>query len=420
MAHHDALTGLPNRVFFRDRMEEALARGDGLAIMFLDLDHFKGVNDSLGHSVGDALLCAVTERLQRVCGCRYGGAARRRRIRHPAEQGVIRADASEWPHRFSRRWASRSTSRPSCRHLRSIGIALAPSDGTEPDQLLNNADMAIYRAKDEGRATYRFFKPEMDAQMQVRAGSSSICARRSPPSSSSCIISPCSISRSGPVPASRRCCAGTIRNAVWCRPRVHPFAEEIGLIVRSATGCCGGLPRRRELAGAFTVAVNLSAAQFTYRDLALSVMLALGHRASPPSARVRADRDGAAGGEPRPLHVAAPVAQAGVRICMDDFGTGYSSLSYLRRFPFDKIKIDRSFIRELGKENDCAAIIRAVCGSAEPPHDDDGRRHRDRTAARAPARGRLIQAQGYLFSRPKPASEIPAMLKQIRPRFRAA
>ena len=169
MARHDALTNLPNRVLFKDKMEEALARGDELAVMFLDLDRFKGVNDSLGHPVGDALLCAVTERLQRVVlgadtVARLGGDefAIVQRNTSPTDASELAAriiDTLVEPFDVHGHQVIIGTS---------IGIAMAPTDGNEPDQLLRNADMALYRAKAEGRGTYHFFQPEMDAQMQER------------------------------------------------------------------------------------------------------------------------------------------------------------------------------------------------------------------------------------------------------------
>jgi diguanylate cyclase (GGDEF)-like protein len=169
MARHDALTNLPNRMLFKDKMEQALARGDTLAVMFLDLDRFKSVNDSLGHSIGDALLCAVTERLQRVVSdvdtvARLGG----------DEFAIVQSKAT--PAQASEMAAQIIEALVEPFDVRghrvvigtSISIALAPNDGAEPDQLLRNADMALYRAKAEGRGTYHFFQPEMDAQMQER------------------------------------------------------------------------------------------------------------------------------------------------------------------------------------------------------------------------------------------------------------
>jgi diguanylate cyclase (GGDEF)-like protein len=169
MARHDALTNLPNRVLFKDKMEQALARGDTLAVMFLDLDRFKSVNDSLGHSIGDALLCAVTERLQGVVSdgdtvARLGGdefaiVQSRSTPSQASELAAQIIDALVEPFDVRGHQVVIGTS---------VGIALAPNDGTEPDQLLRNADMALYRAKAEGRGTYHFFQPEMDAQMQER------------------------------------------------------------------------------------------------------------------------------------------------------------------------------------------------------------------------------------------------------------
>ena len=169
MARHDALTNLPNRVLFREKMDQALRRGERLAVMFLDLDRFKGVNDSLGHSVGDALLCAVTERLQRVVRgvdtvARLGGdefAIVQSQAR-PSDASELAAKVIETllePFEVHGHQVVIGTS---------IGIAMAPTDGSDPDQLLRNADMALYRAKANGRGNYHFFQSEMDAQMQER------------------------------------------------------------------------------------------------------------------------------------------------------------------------------------------------------------------------------------------------------------
>jgi diguanylate cyclase (GGDEF)-like protein len=167
MARHDALTNLPNRVLFQDKMEKALARGDRIALMFLDLDRFKSVNDSLGHSVGDALLCAVTERLQGVVAphdtvARLGGDefAIVQRDATPAAASELASEVIAVlgePFEVQGHQLIVGTS---------IGIAMAPADGSEPDQLLRNADMALYRAKSDGRGTYHFFQPEMDALLR--------------------------------------------------------------------------------------------------------------------------------------------------------------------------------------------------------------------------------------------------------------
>ncbi len=280
MARHDALTNLPNRVLFRERMEQALDRGDKLAVMFLDLDRFKSVNDSLGHPVGDALLCAVTERLQRVvCGvdtvARLGGDefAIVQHNARPTDASELAAHVIETllePFEIHGHQVVIGTS---------IGIAMAPADGNEPDQLLRNADMALYRAKAEGRGTYHFFQAEMDAQMQDRRRLELDLRKALLAEQFELYYQPLVNVASGEV-------SGFEALIRWNHPQrgiitpdaFIPVAEEIGLIVplgdwvlKQACRDAVGWPAN------LTVAVNLSAAQFRNPMLALSVVSALGH-----------------------------------------------------------------------------------------------------------------------------------------------
>jgi diguanylate cyclase (GGDEF)-like protein len=425
MARHDALTNLPNRVLFKDKMEQALARGETLAVMFLDLDRFKGVNDSLGHSIGDALLCAVTERLQRVVSqgdtvARLGGdefaiVQRRATPTQASELAAQIIEALVEPFDVRGHQVVIGTS---------VGIALAPNDGTEPDQLLRNADMALYRAKAEGRGTYHFFQPEMDAQMQERRRLELDLRRALAGEQFELHYQPLVDIDNGKV-------SGFEALLRWNHPErgmVAPdvfisVAEEIGLIVplgdwvlRQACRDAVKWPEK------LTVAVNLSAVQFRSPTLALSVMSALGQTGLAASRlELEITETVLLQENPAVLDVLHQFRKLGVRICMDDFGTGYSSLSYLRRFPFDKIKIDRSFIRELGKENDSVAIIRAVMrlGSSLGMITTAEGVETEEQLEILRSEG-CMQAQGYLFSKAKPASEIPAMLQQIRPHIWAA
>jgi diguanylate cyclase (GGDEF)-like protein len=425
MARHDALTNLPNRVLFKERMEQALARGDTLAVMFLDLDRFKGVNDSLGHSIGDALLCAVTERLQRVVAdgdtvARLGGdefaiVHSRATPTQASELAAQIIDALVEPFDVRGHQVIIGTS---------IGIALAPNDGTEPDQLLRNADMALYRAKAEGRGTYHFFQSEMDAQMQERRRLELDLRRALAEEQFELHYQPLINIDSGKVSGFEALLRWNHPERGMVGPDVFiPVAEEIGLIVplgdwvlKQACRDAVKWPER------LTVAVNLSAAQFRNSTLALSVMSALGQTGLAASRlELEITETVLLQENPAVLDVLHQFRKLGVRICMDDFGTGYSSLSYLRRFPFDKIKIDRSFIRELGKENDCVAIIRAVMrlGSSLGMITTAEGVETEQQLEILRAEG-CMQAQGYLFSKAKPASEIPAMLQKIRPHIWAA
>jgi diguanylate cyclase (GGDEF)-like protein len=425
MARHDALTGLPNRVLFRDKMEQALGRGERLAVMFLDLDRFKGVNDSLGHSVGDALLCAVTERLQRVVRgvdtvARLGGdefAIVQSQAR-PNEAGELAAKVIEAllePFEVHGHQVIIGTS---------IGIAMAPIDGNEPDQLLRNADMALYRAKANGRGSYHFFQPEMDAQMQERRRLELDLRKALLANEFELYYQPLVQLASGEV-------CGFEALLRWNHPErglvgpdeFIPVAEEIGLIVplgewvlRQACKDAIAWPDK------ITVAVNLSAAQFRNPTLALSVVSALGQSGLSASRLELEITESVLLQDDRAvLDTLHQMRDLGVRICMDDFGTGYSSLSYLRSFPFDKIKIDRSFVHELGKENDCVAIIRAVTrlgaslGMITTAEGVETEQQLEILRVEG-----CVQAQGFLFSRPRPLAEVPALLERINLSARAA
>jgi diguanylate cyclase (GGDEF)-like protein len=425
MARHDALTNLPNRILFQDKMEKALGRGDRIAAMFLDLDRFKSVNDSLGHSVGDALLCAVTERLQRVVSgsdtvARLGGDEFAIVQRHATPAGAseladkIIAELVE-PFDVQGHQLIVGTS---------IGIAMAPADGSAPDQLLRNADMALYRAKSDGRGTYHFFQPEMDAQMQERRKLELDLRKALQGDEFELNYQPLIDLARGEV-------CGFEALLRWKHPErglvfpdeFIPVAEEIGLIVplgdwvlKQACRDAVNWPAKT------TIAVNLWPVQFRNPMLALSVVSALGQSGLAASrleleitesVLLQADRT--------VLDALHQFRDLGVRICMDDFGTGYSSLSYLRSFPFDKIKIDRSFIRELGKDNDCMAIIRAIMrlGSSLGMTTTAEGVETEEQLEILRAEG-CMQVQGFLFSKAVPAAEIPPLLRRLQPRIRAA
>jgi len=425
MARHDALTNLPNRLLFREKMEQALERGEQFAVLFIDLDRFKGVNDTLGHPVGDALLCAVTKRLQMA----VRGADTVARLGGDEfaliQIGARPTDAKELASRIIE---SISESFDVLGHQvvigASLGIAMAPTDGTEPDLLLRNADMALYRAKGEGRGTYHFFQPEMDAQMQARRSLELDLRKALTNGEFEIHYQPLIDLASDKI-------SGFEALVRWNHPErgiigpddFIPVAEEIGLIVpigewvlKQACKDAAAWP------GKLTVAVNLSAVQFRHPALALSVVSALGASGLAPARLELEITETVLLQDNRTvLDVLHQIRELGVRISMDDFGTGYSSLSYLRSFPFDKIKIDRSFIRELGKENDCVAIIRAVTRL--------GRSLGMITTAEGVETAEQLkilreegctQVQGYLFSAPKPATEIPQLLKKFRTRAKAA
>ena len=372
LAHHDALTDLPNRVLFRKRLEDALTsarRGEGLALLCLDLDQFKAVNDTLGHPVGDLLLRAVAVRLvertrETDIVARLGGDefAVVQSIDRPSEAAGLAdrlIEMFDTPFEVAGHQIVIGTS---------IGIAFAPQDGVDGDELLKKADLALYRAKVDGRGICRLFHAEMDAR---DAGAAAARARPSQGTPRAPVRAVLSAGGGSP----RRCGRGVRGAAALASSRaragvagqLHPARRgdrpdrPIGeWVLREACATAASWP------GDIRVAVNLSAAQFKSPDLVATVAAALRDAGLPPDRLeleitetvMLQDTDAT-------LATLHQLRALGAGIAMDDFGTGYSSLSYLRRFPFDRIKIDQSFVRELSSKRDCGAIVRAVAG-AEP------------------------------------------------------
>jgi diguanylate cyclase (GGDEF)-like protein/PAS domain S-box-containing protein len=429
MAQHDALTGLPNRMRLRAKMEEALAwvrRGETVAVLWLDLDNFKTVNDTLGHHVGDALLKAVTERLQ-SCMRETDTVARLGGDEFVVLQpGLKHAEQSS---ALARRLIgcigqSYTIEGHQVDISVSIGITIGPNDGHDADVLLKNADLALYRAKTDGRGTYRYFEPEMDAVLQRRRTLELELRRALITKEFELFYQPLVSLESGDV-------IGFEALLRWHHPErglvapaeFIPLAEEIGLIVplgewviRRACEEAAGWPKNVK------IAVNLSPAQFKSRTLVLAVASALAssglsaHRLELEITESVLLRDNEA--SVAALH---QLRQMGVRIALDDFGTGYSSLSYLRSFPFDKIKIDRSFVQDLSRKSDCMAIVRAVASlgaslgmitTAEGVETEEQLRQVREQGC--------TEFQGYLVSPPIRASELAPFLARAGTKLTAA
>ena len=353
MARHDALTDLPNRTMFRERLEyelKRIKRGDALAVLCLDLDHFKSVNDTLGHPVGDELLKVVAERLRRCIRepdtiARLGGdefAIIMTGMHAPTDPVVLAKrirQAVIKPYILDGHQILADIS---------IGISLAPIDATEPDLLLKNADMALYGAKADGRGTYRFFEPEMDARMKARRELDMDLRKALANGEFRLHYQPLVNIQNNEITAFEALLRWNhpIRGLVPPAEFI-PIAEETGLIIPLGEWVLrGACQETANWPTNIKVAVNLSPAQLNSRNFTDVVVNALA--ASGVSAnrlQLEITETVLLQNTFNTLATLQKLRALGVQIALDDFGTGYSSLSYLRSFPFDKIKIDRSLSR---------------------------------------------------------------------------
>jgi diguanylate cyclase (GGDEF)-like protein len=428
LAHYDALTELPNRSLFHERLKLELARiapGERLAVHYIDIDEFKSVNDSLGHLIGDELLKSVAASLSRCVTAphfvaRLGGdefAIVQTAVKASADVTDLVGrifDAIREPYECLGHQLSADAS---------IGIALAPEHGVDLDQILKNADMAMYAAKSAGRRTYRFFEPEMDAQLKARRRLEIDLRQAIGDEALEVYYQPCVNLGDNSITG----CEALVR---WRHPdrgmvppaEFIPMAEETGLINALgewvlATACA----EAATWPGNIKLAVNVSPVQFKSGTLALKIVAALAASGLPAS-RLELEiteavliRDDEAA-----LAILHQLRKIGVRIALDDFGSGYSSLSYLQRFPFDKIKIDRCFVNDIAEPGGSSCIVRAVVNIAA-----ERRMTTTAEGVETEQQRQLLAAlgcsemQGYLFSPPKPAAEIRQLCFSHRGRSEA-
>ena len=421
LAHYDALTDLPNRALFHEQLKRELARiapGEQLAVMYIDIDEFKSVNDTLGHLIGDELLKSVAVSLGR-CIRDTDFVARRGGDEFAIVQtGVGTADdvtglvtrvldTIREPYECLGHQVTTDAS---------IGIALAPQHGADLDQILKNADLAMYAAKSAGRRTYRFFEPEMDARVRARRILEMDLRQAISDGAFEVHYQPCVSLRDNKITG----CEALLRwrhseRGMISPAEFIPIAEETGLINQLGewvltTACAEATTWPDHI----KLAVNVSPVQFKSGTLALKIVAALAASGLPAS-RLELEiteavliRDDEAA-----LAILHQLRAIGVGIALDDFGTGYSSLSYLQRFPFDKIKIDRCFVNDIAEPDGSSCIVQAVVNIAAA-------RQMTTTAegVETQQQRELLHAlgcaemQGYLFSPAKPAAEIRQLFRR--------
>ncbi|MGY4423131.1 diguanylate cyclase (GGDEF)-like protein [Bradyrhizobium sp. JR6.1] len=427
MARHDALTRLPNRTLLAERIELAVAqvgRGSGFAVFCLDLDNFKQVNDTLGHPVGDELLCAVADRLNACVRevdtvARLGG----------DEFAVIQCgvQAGEEAERLARRIVECVGAPYELNGHRvvvgcSVGISMSPVDGSTGEKLLKNADVALYRAKMEGRGTWRFFEPAMDASLQRRRAIELDLREAMAKDEFSLYYQPLY-----DLHLDRIC--GFEALLRWHHPKrgmvapdqFIPIAEEIGLIAPLGEWV---LNRACEQAVSWPsemkLAVNVSAVQFRDPDFIDVVVNGLAaSKLSPRRLELEITESVFLANSSETLATLHKLKALGLRIALDDFGTGYSSLSYLRSFPFDKLKIDKSFVRDATATHGSKSIVRAVIslgrslGMTTIAEGIETVEQLDHMRAEG-----CNEAQGFLFSHPVPVTEIAGKILELRNGFK--
>jgi diguanylate cyclase (GGDEF)-like protein len=423
LAYHDALTGLGNRLLFKEQLDEALRElspaSHPIAVLFLDLDGFKAINDTLGHSVGDLLLKSIaaklrdllpsTDRMARLGGDEFAilqvsGA-------QPESSNSLAATIVEvvgHPHSIDGHDVTVGAS---------IGIAVAGPGEMDSESILKSADLAMYSAKADGRGTYRMFDPQMDAAVQARRSLERDMRTALAQGEFTLAYQPLVNLQTKKVTAFEALMRwGHAERGIVTPSEFIPVAEEMGLIVQLGEwalrqACIEAAEWPKDI----RVSVNLSPLQFAKGNLVSTVLSALASSGLPPSRlELEITESVLLEKSERNIAILNQLRELGVRISMDDFGTGYSSIGYLRSFPFDKIKIDQSFVRDLLIDRGSLAIVRAIAGlgisfgittTAEGVETEEQMRRLDLEGC--------VEVQGYLYSKPVPADEIASLLTRL-------
>jgi diguanylate cyclase (GGDEF)-like protein len=423
LAYHDSLTGLGNRLLFKEQLAEVLSDTSGapqpLAVLFIDLDGFKAVNDTVGHSIGDKLLKSVAERLRNALHptdkiARLGGdefAIFQTSVTQPASACLLAQEIIEIVS------APCNIDGHDVTVGASVGIAVGKPGSISSDDFLKSADLAMYSAKADGRGTYRLFDPAMDATVQARWLLERDLRSGLLRNEFRLFYQPLVNLQSKRVTAFE----ALMR---WDHPErgsvppcdFIPVAEEMGLIVQLGEWALRqACEEAMQWPDDISVSVNLSTLQFMKGSLTSTVMNALA-ASGLPACRLELEITESVllGKSDQNLEILNQLRELGVRISMDDFGTGYSSIGYLRSFPFDKIKIDQSFVKDLIRDKGSLAIVRAIAGlgisfgittTAEGVETEEQMRQLNLEGC--------VEVQGYFFSRPIPASDIANLLGEM-------
>jgi diguanylate cyclase (GGDEF)-like protein/PAS domain S-box-containing protein len=427
LAYHDPITGLPNRTLLYDRLQLAINRAErdshGVAVLFLDLDRFKAINDSLGHSVGDQLLKLVAHRLQDCVRssdtvARLGG-----------DEFVVLIAALENDHAIGMVVMKilEQLSEPykieghDVYTTASIGIALYPRDGHGAEDLLKNADMAMYQAKEAGRNTCHFFSPELNMRATERLLLESTMRRALERQEFFLVYQPQMELISGHV-------IGLEALIRWRHPDLGivppdhfiPIAEDTGLIVPMgewvlATACKQAMEWQQEGHPPLRIAVNISARQFRQKNLGLRIEKILEETGLDPTLLELELTESAVMENPdEAILTLRQLKKMGITLSIDDFGTGYSSLSHLKHFPIDRLKIDRSFVQHVTRDHNDATIAEAIIALAHSMKLTvvaEGIEHVEQLEFMS--QRSCDTMQGYYLSRPIPASEFSSFLTKL-------
>ncbi|MGZ8286676.1 MAG: EAL domain-containing protein [Allosphingosinicella sp.] len=420
LAFHDALTGLPNRAVFADHLARTVAKAgesaDHVAVLCVDLDGFKAVNDIYGHPAGDALLIAAAQRLRSAVRghelvARLGGdefAVVQAGGEQPGHGGLLAQRVVE---ALAEPFAIGSDT---VRISASVGVALFPADAADPESLVKNADMALYRAKADGRGTARFYEAAMDEALRRRRQLEADLRQAIGRGELSVHYQPLADLGSGSILGFEALLRWTHRELGPIGPATFiPLAEESGLILKLGEWVLReACTEAARWTPALKLSVNLSPVQFTQGDLAAEVEAILAETGLDP---VRLELEVTEGllikDAEKAIVILERLKALGVQIAMDDFGTGFSSLSYFRMFPFDKVKIDQSFIRDMIGNPQARAIIRSVIGLGQglgmPVVAEGVETAEQLDALRAEG---CDQVQGYWISRPGPIAHFEGVV----------